>query len=84
MELEKLNLQKQCLYLEGVVHEKKEEYQKQNAVRFVNTEELKGLTKCWTDRWQNVALTLQTIREEIEELKKDNSRNEVRHFITLK
>lgn len=85
MESEKLNLQDRCLCLEAEVLEKEEklnlqeeEFQKQDAVRVQSTKELKAVAKHWTEKWQKVALTLQSTQEELEELKKNNSRNEVR------
>ncbi|KAM8750601.1 uncharacterized protein AB9X84_012435 isoform 2-T2 [Acanthopagrus schlegelii] len=83
LESEKLNLQDRCLCLEAEVLEKEEklnlqeeEYQKQDAVRVQSTKELKAVAKHWTEKWQKVALTLQSTQEELEELKKNNSRNE--------
>lgn len=85
LESEKLNLQDRCLCLEAEVLEKEEklnlqeeEFQKQDAVRVQSTKELKAVAKHWTEKWQKVALTLQSTQEELEELKKNNSRNEVR------
>lgn len=85
LELEKLKLQDQCLSLEAGVLEKEdklclqeEECQKRDAARVQSTEELKAVVSHWTEKWQKVALTLQSTQEELEELKKNNSRNEVR------
>lgn len=83
LELEQLKLQDRCLCLEAEVLEKEEklhlqeeEHQKQDAARVQNTEELQAVVRHWTEKWQTVALTLQSTQEELEELKK-NSRNEV-------
>ncbi|XP_076588550.1 uncharacterized protein LOC143321795 [Chaetodon auriga] len=84
LELEKLKLQDRCLCLEAEVFEKEEklhlqeeEYWKQDAARVQNTEELKAVVRHWTEKWQTVALTLQSTQEELEELKK-NSRKELK------
>ncbi|XP_070827980.1 golgin subfamily A member 6-like protein 6 [Chaetodon trifascialis] len=84
LELEKLKLQDRCLCLEAEVFEKEEklhlqeeEHRKQDAARVQNTEELKAVVRHWTEKWQTVALTLQSTQEELKELKK-NSRKEVR------
>ncbi len=83
LELEKLKLQDHFLSLQVGVLEKEEklrlqeeEYQKQDAARVQSTEELKAVVSHWTEKWQKVALTLQSTQEELEELKK--SRKEVR------
>ncbi|XP_071344333.1 interaptin [Trachinotus anak] len=83
LELEKQRLQDQCRCLEAELleneeklHLLEEEYQKQDAVRVQNIEELKAVVSHWTEKWQKVALTLQSTQEELEELKKNNSRNE--------
>ncbi|CAB1447494.1 unnamed protein product [Pleuronectes platessa] len=83
LELEKLKLQDQCLCLEADVLENKEklqlleeETQKRDAARVKNIQDLKAVTSHWTEKWQKVALTLQFTQEELEELKKNNSRNE--------
>lgn len=85
LELEKLELQDRCLSLEAGVLEKEEklrlqeeENHKQDAARVQSTEELKAVVSHWTEKWQKVALTLQSTQEELEELKKNNSRNDVR------
>lgn len=84
LELEKQKLQGQCLRLEAEVlkneeklHLLKEEYQTQDAARVQNMEELKAVALHWTEKWQKVALTLQSTQEELKELKKNNSRNKV-------
>ncbi|XP_034443460.1 golgin subfamily A member 6-like protein 22 isoform X1 [Hippoglossus hippoglossus] len=83
LELEKQKLQHQCLCLEADVLENKEklqlqeeEHQKRDAARVKNIQDLKAVTSHWTEKWQKVALTLQITQEELEELKKNNSRNE--------
>lgn len=88
LKLEKLKLQDQCLCLEAEVLEKEEklqlqeeEYQKQNAVRVRRAKELEAVVSHWTEKWQKVALTLQATQEELEELKKEHSRNEVSPFL---
>lgn len=85
LELEKLKLQDRCLRLEGEVLEKEEklhlqeeEYRKQDAARVQSAEELNAVARHRTEKWQKVALTLQSTQEELEELKKNNSRDDVR------
>ncbi|XP_045893696.1 interaptin-like isoform X1 [Micropterus dolomieu] len=84
MELEKLKLQDQCICLEAKVLEKQEslhlqeeEYRKQDSVRVQSIEELQAVATHWTEKWQKVALALQSTQEELEELKKNNSTNEL-------
>ncbi|XP_044048906.1 trichohyalin-like isoform X2 [Siniperca chuatsi] len=84
LELEKLKLQNQCLSLEAEVLEKEEklhlqeeEYRKQDAVRVQSIEELQVVATHWTEKWQKVALTLQSTQEELEKLKKNNSTEEL-------
>lgn len=84
LELEKVKLQDRCLCLEAEVLEKqeklhlcKEEHQKQDAVRVQSIDELKAVVTHWTEKWQKAALTLQSTQEELEQLKKNKSRNEV-------
>ncbi|XP_039988203.1 protein Hook homolog 3-like [Xiphias gladius] len=83
LELEKQKLQNQCLCLEAEVRENEEklnllekEYRKQDAVKVQNIEELIAVASHWAEKWQKVALTLQSTQEELEELKKNNSGNE--------
>ncbi|XP_023258378.1 golgin subfamily A member 3-like isoform X4 [Seriola lalandi dorsalis] len=83
LELEKQTLQDQCRCLEAELldneeklHLLEEEYRKQDAVRVQHIEELKAVASHWTEKWQKVALTLQSTQEELEELKKSNSTNE--------
>ncbi|KAF3854983.1 hypothetical protein F7725_023038 [Dissostichus mawsoni] len=83
LELEKQKLQDRCMYLEAGVLEREEklqlqevEHQKQDAGRLQSNEELKAVTSHWAQKWQRVALTLQSTQEELEEVKKSNSRNE--------
>ncbi|XP_022611949.1 centriolin-like [Seriola dumerili] len=83
LELEKQTLKDQCQCLEAELldneeklHLLEEEYRKQDAVRVQHIEELKAVASHWTEKWQKVALTLQSTQEELEELKKSNSRNE--------
>ncbi|KAF1386869.1 hypothetical protein PFLUV_G00099340 [Perca fluviatilis] len=82
--LEKQKLQDQCLCLEAEVLEKEEklhlqdrQHQEQDAVSVQSIEELKAVASHWAEKWQKVALTLQSTQEELEELKKNNSRNEL-------
>ncbi|XP_067359020.1 early endosome antigen 1-like isoform X3 [Channa argus] len=84
LQLDKQKLQDQCLYLEAKLLDKEktfllqeEEYQKQHAVRVQTMEQLKAMVSHWTEKWQKVALTLQTTQEELKDLKKNNSRNEL-------
>ncbi|XP_013125958.2 girdin [Oreochromis niloticus] len=77
LESENQKLRNQCLRLEGEVFEREkreEEYRKQDVVKVQTIEELKAVASHWTEKWQKVALTLQSTQEELEELKK-NSRN---------
>ncbi|XP_078112365.1 uncharacterized protein LOC144521686 [Sander vitreus] len=82
--LEKQKLQDQCLCLEAEVLEKEEklhlqdrQHQEKDAVSIQSIEELKAVASHWAEKWQKVALTLQSTQEELEELKKNNSRNEL-------
>lgn len=73
LEVEKLNLQDRCLRLEGEVIEKEERLH-------LKEEELrKKEATHWTETWPKVALTLQSTQEQLQELKKNNSSNDVRH-----
>lgn len=85
--LERQKLQDQCVCLEAKLLEKeeklqlqKEEYHKKDAIRVQNIEELKAVASHWMEKWEKVALTLQSTQEELEDLKKSNSKNEVRLF----
>lgn len=85
LELENQKLQDQYLCLEAEVLEKEnmlhlqeEEYRKQDEARVQSIEELKAVASHWTEKWQKVALTLRSTQEELEELKRNNSQNEVR------
>ncbi|KAK5902046.1 hypothetical protein CesoFtcFv8_007343 [Champsocephalus esox] len=82
LELEKQKLQDRCMYLEAGVLEREEklqlqevEHRKQDAGRLQSNEELKAVASLWAQKWQRVALTLQSTQEELEEVKK-SSRNE--------
>ncbi|XP_031713322.1 centrosomal protein of 83 kDa [Anarrhichthys ocellatus] len=82
LELEKQKLQDLCQCLEAEVPEKREkqqlqeeEHRKQDAVRVQSIGELKAAASHWAEKWQKVALTLQSTQEELEELKRNNSRN---------
>lgn len=75
MELEKLNLQDQCLRLEGEVIEKKE---RRGGEDLQKKEELTAVATHWTETWQKVALTPQSTQEQRGELKKNDSSNDVR------
>lgn len=55
-----------------------EEHHKKDAVKVQNMKELQAVASHWTEKWQKVALTLQSTQEELDSLKKDISRNEVR------
>ncbi|AWP08257.1 Hypothetical protein SMAX5B_009879 [Scophthalmus maximus] len=83
LESEKQKLQDRCLRLEAKVLENEEkllllgeEYQKEDAVRVQNIEGLKAVASHWTEKWQKVALTLQLTQEELEDLRRNNFRNE--------
>ncbi|XP_010766355.1 cingulin isoform X3 [Notothenia coriiceps] len=83
LELEKQKLQDRCMYLEAGVLEREEklqlqevEHRKQDAGRLQSNEELKAVASHWAQKWQRLALTLQSTQEELEEVKKYNSRNE--------
>nr|XP_040019884.1 paramyosin-like isoform X1 [Gasterosteus aculeatus aculeatus] len=82
LELEKEKLQDRCQRLEVEVLEKREklhlqeeEHRKQDAVRVQSSEELKATASHWAEKWQNVALTLKSTQEELEEHKRNNSRS---------
>ncbi|XP_028264132.1 interaptin isoform X2 [Parambassis ranga] len=82
LESENQKLQDQCLCLEAEVTEKEkllhlheEEYREQDAERVQSIKEMKAVVSHWTEKWQKVALTLQSTQEELEELKK-NTRND--------
>lgn len=81
LELEKQKLQDRCMYLEAGVLEREEklqlqevEHRKQDAGRLQSNEELKAVASHWAQKWQRVALTLQSTQEELEEVKQ-SSRN---------
>lgn len=87
LESENQKLQDQCLCLEAEVTEKEkllhlqeEEYREQDTERVQSIKEMKAVVSHWTEKWQKVALTLQSTQEELEELKK-NTRNDVRLHI---
>ncbi|XP_068459912.1 uncharacterized protein [Clinocottus analis] len=91
LELEKHKLQDRCQCLEAEVLEKskklhlqEEEHQKQDAARVQSIKELKAAASHWAEKWQKVALTLQSTQEELEELKRNNSRNEKKSDSPLK
>eukprot|EP00064_Thunnus_orientalis_P002625 superscaffoldBa00000198_g2632 len=65
----------EVLAKEEKLHQQEDEYQRQDAARVQKIEELRAVASNWTEKWQKVALTLQSTQEEIEELKKNNSRN---------
>nr|XP_020477292.1 ELKS/Rab6-interacting/CAST family member 1-like isoform X2 [Monopterus albus] len=84
LQLDKQKVQDQCLCLEAKVLEKEEklhlqveEYQKQDKIRVQNIEELKVVASHLTEKWQKVALNLQSTQDELEELRKNNSINEL-------
>lgn len=90
LELEKEKLQDRCQRLEVEVLEKREklhlqeeEHRKQDAVRVQSSEELKATASHWAEKWQNVALTLKSTQEELEEHKRNNSRSKVRHLLKM-
>ena len=83
LELEKQKLQDRCLCLDAEVlelHLREEEHRRQDAARVQSIEEQKAVASHWAEKWQKVALTLQSTQEELEKLKKNNSRNKVRSF----
>uniref|UniRef100_UPI003AAA500E uncharacterized protein n=1 Tax=Centroberyx gerrardi TaxID=166262 RepID=UPI003AAA500E len=84
VELENQKLQDRCLCLESEVLEKEEklhlqveEYQKLEAERVQSTEELRAVASHWNEKWQEVALTLHSTQAELEELKKNDTRNKL-------
>ncbi|XP_049929454.1 interaptin-like [Epinephelus moara] len=84
LELEKQNLQDQCLCLESEVletedkqHLREEEHRKQDAAKLKRIEELKAVASHWAEKWQKVALTLQSTQKELDELKKNNSKDKL-------
>lgn len=90
LELEKQKLQDSCLTFEAGIHEKEEKlrqqedkYQRLDAVRVKKIEELRAVTSNWSEKWQKVALTLQSTQEKLEEHQKNNSRNNVRLSLQL-
>lgn len=83
VELEKLQLQSQCLLLEDKVREKEEklrlqeeEHQKQDAVRIQMMEEIKSVTKYCPEKWECVEFPWQLPQEEEEKL---TTKNRARH-----
>lgn len=84
LELETQKLQDQCLLLEAQVQQKEEllhlqdeQHHRQDEMRVRCIEELKAEASHWTEKWQNVALSLQATQNQLEELKK-NAFNTVR------
>ncbi|KAM7396901.1 hypothetical protein PAMP_019906 [Pampus punctatissimus] len=82
LELEKQKLQERCLCLESAVlekeeklHQQKDDYQRQDATSVQKIQELRAVASYWTEKWKKVAQNLQSTQEEIEELKKNNTRN---------
>ncbi|XP_034735948.1 myosin-11-like isoform X2 [Etheostoma cragini] len=82
--LEKQKLQDQCSCLkaelldkEDKLHLQDKQHREQDAVSLQSIEELKAVASHWAEKWQKVALTLHSTQEELEELKKKNSRNEL-------
>lgn len=87
LQLEKQKLQDQYVCLEAKLLEEEEEiqlqeeeYKKKDAVRVQNIEELKAVASHWAEKWQKVALALQSTQEELDNVKK-NSRSEVRPLL---
>ncbi|XP_026221178.1 mitotic spindle assembly checkpoint protein MAD1-like [Anabas testudineus] len=85
LQLEKQKLQDQYVCLEAKLLEEEEEiqlqeeeYKKKDAVRVQNIEELKAVASHWAEKWQKVALALQSTQEELDNVKK-NSRSEPQH-----
>lgn len=84
-ELENQKLWNQCLCLEEKLIEKEkmlqlqeETYEKQNEMCILRIKELEGFVSHWTEKWQNIALTLQSTQDELEDLKKNYSTEQVR------
>ncbi|XP_008410179.1 bicaudal D-related protein 1 isoform X2 [Poecilia reticulata] len=78
LDLETQKLQNQCVCLEEKLKEKEKMlqmhekmYQKKDEMRRLQIKELEDLTSHWTQKWQNVALNLQSTQEELEELKRN-------------
>ncbi|XP_036004097.1 unconventional myosin-XVIIIa-like [Fundulus heteroclitus] len=79
-ELENQKLQNRCLCLEEKLSEKEkmlqrqeETYQEKDEMRILHIKELEGIATHWMEKWQNVALTLQSKQDELEELKVNNT-----------
>ncbi|XP_069564200.1 early endosome antigen 1 [Brachyistius frenatus] len=70
-----LCLEAEVLEKEKMLHLQEEEYLKQDTVRVQSIEEMKAMASHWTEKWQKVALTLQSTQKELEEFK-NNSKNE--------
>ncbi|MEQ2286222.1 hypothetical protein AMECASPLE_000217 [Ameca splendens] len=75
-ELENQKLRNQCLRLEEMLREKKEKlqlqeekYHNKDEMRILRIKELEDMASHWTEKWQKVALTLQSTQDELEELK---------------
>ncbi|XP_077423447.1 uncharacterized protein LOC144053186 [Vanacampus margaritifer] len=78
-EVDKQRLLHQHLCLETDVSElkkklqtQKEEHQRQDAQRVRNIEEVKAEALHWKQKWQHVAVTLQSAFKELDDLKKTN------------
>ncbi|KAM6936974.1 uncharacterized protein FYW49_020791 [Xenentodon cancila] len=84
LQVEVQKLQDQHLCLEAQVREKEnmlqlqeEEYDNQDKKRVQCIEELRAVASHWTEKWQKVALALQSTRDELEELQKNRFINAV-------
>lgn len=87
LEVEIQKLQDERLCLEAQVREKEnmllmqeEEFDRQDEMRVQSMEELKAVASHWAGKWEKVALTLQLTQNELEELKRNGSANDVRIF----
>ncbi|XP_043981973.1 putative leucine-rich repeat-containing protein DDB_G0290503 [Gambusia affinis] len=77
LDLENQKLRNQCVCLEEKLKEKEKmlqmhekTYQKKDEMRLLRIKELEDLASHWTEKWQNVALNLQSTEDELEELKR--------------
>ncbi|XP_054897869.1 golgin subfamily A member 6-like protein 7 [Poeciliopsis prolifica] len=78
LDLQNQKLQYQCVCLEEKLkdtekalqmHEKT--HQKKDEMRLLRIKDLEDLASHWTEKWQNVALKLQSTQDELEELKRN-------------
>lgn len=85
LESENQRLHECCLKLEAELLEKEEglcqkgeELQRLEAESAQNMEELRGVASHWSEKWQDVAMALQSTQAELEELREKNPGDTVR------